>query len=119
MLRQAAARLLRQGARSFTTSAARLEGEAAPAGVKEFTEQWNKVAPSTLNLPEFPSSFLKPEVSAESAVDGERFNVNFYTPHGVVAQTKVGEIQPSAARKLICESCMIALAQAAALHDST
>jgi hypothetical protein len=107
MLRQAAARLLRQGARSFTTSAARLEGEAAPAGVKEFTEQWNKVAPSTLNLPELPSSFLKAEDSAESAVDGERFSVNFYTPHGVVAQTKVGEIQPTAARKLICELFMI------------
>ncbi|KAF6260361.1 ATP synthase [Scenedesmus sp. NREL 46B-D3] len=92
MLRQAAARLLRQGARSFTTSTARLEGEAAPAGVKEFTEQWNKVAPSTLNLPEFPSSFLKPEESAESAVDGERFNVNFYTPHGVVSQAKLEQV---------------------------
>jgi F-type H+-transporting ATPase subunit delta len=92
MLRQAAARLLRQGARSFTTSAARLEGEAAPAGVKEFTEQWNKVAPSTLNLPELPSSFLKAEDSAESAVDGERFSVNFYTPHGVVAQTKLEQV---------------------------
>lgn len=89
-MRQAASRLLRQGVRSISTSAARLEGEAAPAGVKEFTEQWNKVAPSTLNLPEFPSSFLPPEQSAEAAVDGERFSVNFYTPHGVVAQAKVG-----------------------------
>jgi hypothetical protein len=87
--------------------------------VKEFTEQWNKVAPSTLNLPEFPSTFLKPEDSVEAAVDGERFSVNFYTPHGVVARTKVGEIQPSAARKLICGSCLIDRAAAAVLNDET
>lgn len=59
------------------------------AGVKEFTEQWNKTAPSTLNMPEFPSSFLPQEDAAEAAVDGDRFKVNFYTPHGVVAQSKV------------------------------
>jgi F-type H+-transporting ATPase subunit delta len=71
---------------------ARLEGEAAPAGVKEFTEQWNKTAPSTLNMPEFPSSFLPKEESAETAVDGDRFKVNFYTPHGVVAQSKLEQV---------------------------
>lgn len=76
-------------ARSIATSAARLEGEAAPAGIKEFTEAWSKTAPSTLGLPEFPTNFLAPETSAESAVDGERFSVNFYTPHGLVAQSKV------------------------------
>eukprot|EP00878_Enallax_costatus_P001247 GHUV01001391.1.p1 GENE.GHUV01001391.1~~GHUV01001391.1.p1 ORF type:complete len:202 (+),score=58.21 GHUV01001391.1:170-775(+) len=91
MLRQAASRLVRQGLRSISTSAARLEGEAAPAGVKEFLEQWSKTAPSTLNLPEFPSSFLEKE-SAADAVDGDRFKVNFYTPHGVVAQAKLEQV---------------------------
>jgi len=74
--------------RSIATTAARFEGEAAPAGVKEFTEAWAKTAPSTLGLPEFPTNFLAPE-SAESAVDGERFSVNFYTPHGLVSQGKL------------------------------
>jgi hypothetical protein len=74
--------------RSITTSAARLEGEAAPAGVKEFTEAWQKTAPSTLALPELPTNFLQPE-AGETAADGERFPVNFFTPHGVVAQVKV------------------------------
>lgn len=78
--------------RSISTSAARLEGEAAPAGVKEFTEQWNKTAPSTLGLPEFPSAFLAPEPPADAATDGERFSVNFYTPHGVVAQAKLEQV---------------------------
>jgi len=89
MLRQVASRLARQGYRSISTTAARLEGEAAPAGVKEFTEAWQKSAPSTLSLPELPTNFLPPEQSGESAVDGERFAVNFYTPHGVVSQSKV------------------------------
>lgn len=57
-------------------------------GVKEFTEQWHKTAPSTLNLPEFPSNFLEKESPAD-AVDGDKFKVNLYTPHGVVAQAKV------------------------------
>eukprot|EP00775_Hariotina_reticulata_P011093 gene11093-11247_t len=92
MLRQLASRLARQGYRSISTTAARLEGEAAPAGVKEFTEAWQKTAPSTLSLPELPSNFLPPEQSGESAVDGERFAVNFYTPHGVVAQTKLDQV---------------------------
>lgn len=90
MLRQAASRLGTSGLfRSIATSAARLEGEAAPAGVKEFQEEWAKTAPSTLALPELPTNFVTPEASGESAVDGERFSINFFTPHGVVAQTKV------------------------------
>lgn len=88
-MRQVASRLGSSFVRSIATSAARLEGEAAPAGVKEFTEAWAKTAPSTLSLPELPTNFLPPETSAEAAVDGERFSVNFFTPHGVVAQTKL------------------------------
>lgn len=99
MLR-AAFGLLRQGglARSISTSAARLE-EAAPAGVKEFAEAWQKIAPSTMNLPEFPSAHVKAEVARDSAADGEQFPVNFYTPDGVVAEKKVralpAPLQPS------------------------
>ena len=89
MLR-AAVGLLRQGgvARSISTSAARLE-EAAPAGVKEFIEAFEKIAPSTMNLPEFPSAHVAPQVARDSAADGEQFPVNFYTPDGVVAERKV------------------------------
>lgn len=94
MLRQVASRLGSGFVRSIATTAARFEGEAAPAGVKEFTEAWAKTAPSTLALPELPTNFLPPETSAEAAVDGERFSINFYTPHGVVAQTKVRWICP-------------------------
>lgn len=100
MLRQAASRLGTSFYRSIATTAARFEGEAAPAGVKEFQEAWAKTAPSTLVLPELPTNFLAPEASAESAVDGERFSVNFYTPHGLVAQSKVRDrpqITPQAA----------------------
>ncbi|KAI8466982.1 MAG: ATP synthase [Monoraphidium minutum] len=89
MLR-AACSLLRQGAvRGISTSAAALE-EAAPAGVKEFSEAWVRFAPSTMNLPEFPSAFL-PAESKESAADGEQFPVNFYTPNGKVAEGKIDQ----------------------------
>jgi hypothetical protein len=89
MLRRSAQRLWQQGWRSLSTSAALREGEAAaPAGVKEFTEAWAKAAPSTMNVPEFPSQFLEAE-AAEGAVDGEKFPVNFYTPSGVIAENKV------------------------------
>lgn len=91
MLR-AASGLLRQGAglavRGISTSAARME-EAAPSGVKEFTEAWGKIAPSTLGLPEFPSSFLAPETARDAAADGETFPCNFYTPTGVIAEGKI------------------------------
>lgn len=105
MLRQAAFRLsgsLGGLVRSIGTTAARLEGEAAPAGVKEFTEAWAKTAPSTLALPELPTNFLAPETSGEAAVDGERFAVNLFTPHGMVAQSKVRRI---CARSLFCCCC--------------
>lgn len=88
MLRQAASRLLGQVGRRFTTSASRLE-EAAPAGAKEFLEAWNKTAPSTLAPPELPTNFLPPEPSRDAAADGEKFAVNFYTPHETVAEAKV------------------------------
>jgi hypothetical protein len=103
MLRQAASRLGTGFLRSIATTAARFEGEAAPAGVKEFEEAWAKTAPSTLGLPEFPTNFLAPETSADAAVDGERFSVNFYTPHGMVAQSKVGD--------LLSDHCCAALRQ--------
>eukprot|EP00877_Chromochloris_zofingiensis_P001381 jgi/Chrzof1/11243/Cz05g29060.t1_ATPD len=89
MLRQAANRLLRQGLRSISTSSAPCqEGAAAAAGAKEFIEEWNKSAPSTLAPPELPTNFLPKEPSAEPAGD-ERFQLNFYTPTGVVAENKV------------------------------
>lgn len=91
MLSRAAATLLRHGAagaRAISTSVARAE-EAAPAGVKEFAEAWSKFAPSTMNLPEFPSQFLEAETARDSAADGEQFPVNFYTPNGVIAEGKV------------------------------
>ena len=91
MLRQAASRLGPGFFRSIATTAARFEGEAAPAGVKEFQEAWSKTAPSTLALPELPTNFLPPETSADAAVDGERFSVNFFTPHGVVASSKASD----------------------------
>lgn len=104
MLRQAASRLsgsLGGLVRSIGTTAARLEGEAAPAGVKEFSEAWAKTAPSTLALPELPTNFLAPETSGEAAVDGERFAVNLFTPHGMVAQSKV---RGSAPDHFLCSS---------------
>ena len=87
MLRVAASRLAR-GLRGISSSAARLE-EAAPAGPKEFAEAWNKVAPSTMALPELPSSFLPADTPAADAADSDRFQVNFYTPTGVVSEARV------------------------------
>ena len=89
MLRVAASRLAR-GLRGISSSAARLDEAAAPAGPKEFAEAWAKVAPSTLSLPELPSSFLEAAAPAgDASADGDRFQVNFYTPTGVVAEAKV------------------------------
>lgn len=97
MLARVAGSLLRQGApiaaRALHTSAAVLnEGEPAAAGVKEFTEAWQKIAPSTMNLPEFPSAFLAPETQRDAAADGDQFPVNFYTPTGVIAETKIEQV---------------------------
>ena len=91
MLRQVASRFIGPGLRGISTSAARLE-EAAPAGIKEFTEAWQKTAPSTLAPPEFPTNFLPAEAPRDAAVDGEKFQLNFYTPHGVVSEGKVGVV---------------------------
>ncbi|GBF99996.1 ATP synthase subunit delta mitochondrial [Raphidocelis subcapitata] len=94
MLARFASGLLRQGAqaaRGIASSAAALE-EAAPAGVKEFTEAWVRVAPSTMNLPEFPSSFLPAEGARDAAADGDLFPVNFYTPNGVIAEGKIEQV---------------------------
>lgn len=110
MLRQAASRLsgsLGGLVRSIGTTAARLEGEAAPAGVKEFTEAWAKTAPSTLALPELPTNFLAPETSGEAAVDGERFAVNLFTPHGMVAQSKVRGICTRSLSLLLLLRCAV------------
>jgi F-type H+-transporting ATPase subunit delta len=82
MLRRGAQVLARFGARSISTSRTGLEEAAVAAGPKEFAELWNKTAPSTLAVPETTSSFL-PE--APPAVEGDKFPVNFYTPHGVIS----------------------------------
>jgi len=88
MLRQAGARLLRQGARAISTSTAQLQ---EGAGIKEFLETWQKVAPSTMAPPELPSTFLEPKATGEAttAADGDKVAVNFYTPTGLVAEAKV------------------------------
>ena len=76
-------------ARALSTSGAPRE-EAAPAGVKEFTEAWARIAPSTMNLPEFPSAHIAAESARDAAADGDTFPVNFYTPNGMLAEAKVG-----------------------------
>ncbi|KAG2501389.1 hypothetical protein HYH03_001177 [Edaphochlamys debaryana] len=83
MLRHAARRLLAAGQRSVSTSSRCMEEVAVPAGPKEFTEAWNKKAPSTLLVPELPSNFTN--VSTENQTQGDLFPVNFYTPHSVLA----------------------------------
>lgn len=91
MLRHAARRLFGSSFRAVSTSAARFADDvvAAPAGPKEFTEQWNKQAPSSLELPQLPSNFTPEYKEGESQADGERFPVNFYTPHSVISEEKV------------------------------
>lgn len=71
--------------RPLTTSALRLDEFATPAGGKEFTDLWAKKAPSNLDVPEFPTKFLKSQSTGDSMVQGDIFPVNFYTPHGVLA----------------------------------
>ncbi|KAJ9526799.1 ATP synthase [Haematococcus lacustris] len=88
-----ASRLLSSGAgclRSIATSAARLDETAqTAAGVKDFTALWNKKAPSTLSVPEFPSNFLPDDGKpGESKVQGDLFPVNFFTPHSILCQAK-------------------------------
>lgn len=98
MLRQLASRVARIGSRGISTTAARLEGEAAPAGLKEFSEAWTATAPSTMAVPDVNSTFLKQAGDGQSLADGDRFPVNFYTPYGVIAESKVGfanQLQPS------------------------
>lgn len=107
MLRRAASRLLfGQSFRGISASAARLaeEGAAAPAGPKEFADAWGKLAPSTLAVPEVPTNFAAAYKEGESAADGERFPVNFYTPHGVISEEKVrvGAGWTTLARVLAC-----------------
>jgi hypothetical protein len=89
MLRQLASRVARLGGRGISTTAARLEGEAAPAGLKEFSEAWTATAPSTMAVPEINESFLEQKGDGPSLADGEKFPVNFYTPYGVLAEDKV------------------------------
>lgn len=88
MFRQVARRLIGAGQRNLTTSAARLEETAAPAGPKEFAAAWEKFATNNLNLPEFPSNFLKTQATGESKAEGDLFPVNFYTPYGLMADMK-------------------------------
>eukprot|EP00798_Chlamydomonas_sp_ICE-L_P032224 gene32224-16783_t len=88
MLRQATRRLLgfgQQQQRLLTTSASCMDDFASPAGPKEFSAKWSKIAPSNMDLPQFPSNFLKAEATGESKVSGDNFPVNFYTPHGLLS----------------------------------
>jgi hypothetical protein len=96
MLSRVALRLLGQTARSsaaaISTSARALaeEGGAAPAGVEEFKARWQQIAPSTLNPPEFPTSFLEPEEKAGGEPGAEdKFTVKVFTPNGTAAEGKV------------------------------
>jgi hypothetical protein len=89
MLRQLASRVARIGSRGISTTSARLEGEAAPSGLKEFSEAWIATAPSTMAVPDTNASFLEQPGDGQSLADGDRFPVNFYTPYGVIAESKV------------------------------
>eukprot|EP00798_Chlamydomonas_sp_ICE-L_P014841 gene14841-20895_t len=87
MLRQAARRLLSgaQQTRALSTSASLLDEFATPSGPKEFADRWTKTAPSNMDLPQFPSNFLKADSIGESKTQGDLFPVNFYTPHSLLA----------------------------------
>jgi hypothetical protein len=89
MLRQLASRVARFGSRGISTTAARLEGEAAPAGLKEFSEAWTASAPSTMVVPDTNEAFMEQKGDGQSLADGEKFPVNFYTPYGILADSKV------------------------------
>lgn len=78
---------------STSTRALAEEGGAVPAGLDVFKERWAQVAPSTLNLPEFPSNFLEPEESATEAGGEDKFTVKVFTPTGTMAEGKVREAQ--------------------------
>jgi hypothetical protein len=78
---------IKPSANHHPTLQARLDEAAQAAGVKEFTEQWAKKAPSTLAPPEFPSNFAK-EDGEGSKVQGDLFPVNFFTPHSILADNK-------------------------------
>lgn len=86
MLRLSAGRLRAVASRWFTTSAARCDEAAAPAGMKEFTDLWMKKAPSTMAVPEFNAQFVSLPATGESLAEGELFPVNFYMPHSVICQ---------------------------------
>lgn len=91
MLRQAARSLLAASKRGISTSAVQLEEVSVPAGTKEFAESWMKKAPQNLELPEFPSNFMKMGGTGDSLAQGDLFPVNLYTPHGVLCDGgKVG-----------------------------
>ena len=70
----------------MSTSAARMEEAAVPSGPKEFTEAWLKKAPSTMDVPQVPSNFLKATALGDSKVTGDLFPVNFFTPHGILSE---------------------------------
>jgi hypothetical protein len=80
----------------ISTSARALADEpgAVPAGLDVFKEKWASVAPSTLNVPEFPSNFLEPEESAEPGAE-DKFTVKVFTPTGTAAEGKVSKREPS------------------------
>lgn len=105
MFRQAARRLLAAGQRGLTTSASALEETSVASGPKEFAAWWEKMAPSTMDVPKFPSDFLKATAGGESLAQGDLFPVNFYTPHGVLAS--MAQVRGGGWPKLwrLCSAC--------------
>jgi hypothetical protein len=89
MLRRGAQVLARFGTRSISSSRSGLEEAAVAAGPKEFAELWEQRAPQTLDLPQTTTSFM-PEASP--AAEGDKFTVNFFTPHGVISEAALVRI---------------------------
>jgi F-type H+-transporting ATPase subunit delta len=72
----------------FTDAQQLMDETAQAAGTKEFVELWNKKAPSTLGVPEFPSNFVSDKATGDSKVQGDLFPVNFFTPHSILSAAK-------------------------------
>ncbi|MEW5312105.1 MAG: hypothetical protein WDW38_003757 [Sanguina aurantia] len=101
--------------RFVSTSAARFdEALSVPSGPKEFAEAWAKRAPGTLDLPQFPTNFLKATAGGESQVQGDLFPKDSVLLPGVdgyfglkashvptIAQLKPGLVELHAAGEVV------------------
>ena len=56
--------------------------ESAKESVKEFLDKFRENAPSTMDLPNVPSDFLKPEKEVP-ATPPAKLTLNFYMPHDI------------------------------------